>query len=222
MSKNVEINISNGSGYEVLYPKTLGSLVNGSVEKANYSTISGATEKVNWSKFQEITLTGQNTQYDGASTILTPYAFPTVITKDEDVMLTCENLVIQGIGNRNGYSGYISMGLIVGGNSINLYNNTIMLINCNYNETKTIGPFTMNLGFILSTNITHTFSNNNYCYFYPSGQISPNEGVSYFQLVSIALPGSVGIGGRGGYIKVTLVSGKLTVYKRQAILNNIY
>lgn len=38
MSKNVEINISNGSGYEVLYPKTLGSLVDGVVSNASVAS----------------------------------------------------------------------------------------------------------------------------------------------------------------------------------------
>lgn len=44
MAKNIEININNGSSYEVLYPKTLGSLVDGKVSSSGNSDIATKLE----------------------------------------------------------------------------------------------------------------------------------------------------------------------------------
>lgn len=44
MAKNIEININNGSSYEVLYPKTLGLLVDGKVSSSGNSDVATKLE----------------------------------------------------------------------------------------------------------------------------------------------------------------------------------
>ncbi len=44
MAKNIEININNGSSYEILYPKTLGSLVDGKVSSSGNSDVATKLE----------------------------------------------------------------------------------------------------------------------------------------------------------------------------------
>ena len=76
MSKNIEININNGITYETLYPKTLGSLVDGKVSSSTQSDsantlTTGRTIRTNLASTSTATFDGSSNITPGVSGTLT-------------------------------------------------------------------------------------------------------------------------------------------------------